>query len=456
MRRDRMSPDRNARQLFEALFPERRIRVACAKRLVDSIKYAHAQTTNGWVVTKHDKQIRLNVGKVLVLQLRSDQANIYVSQPRGRSVYAAVRSPSKNVAIAPSKISIQPIKFWKDHESFIGRAAKTQILSSWSRSFASDVLLYLEDLLGLKLPRPMYLKIKGDKGNAREQPDQSPLHLLIGGVGNDDKIWLENATTKSKIRWIAPKSVRPNDQAIIFIAGHGFYASGRFTSQPKPAQDHRNRYRAQLSSIELIYPPVSLKEIRERLPNLRWAKYPRSIYSAPPDIANEIRALIRERRSDEASIHSVARLKWSDIEEIQRNRRLGPRTRKQLIDARLGQGQFRKNLIGLWQGCAVTSCNSVDVRRASHIKPWRAATRREKLDVYNGLLLMPNLDALFDRALITFDEQGMIEISEKIPKKDWPIWGLSKTLRVKIRPQHKPYLKHHRELFLQNRSDNNH
>jgi putative restriction endonuclease len=91
-----------------------------------------------------------------------------------------------------------------------------------------------------------------------------------------------------------------------------------------------------------------------------------------------------------------------------------------------------------------------EVLRASHIKPWRTATQQEKVDVYNGLLLMPNLDALFDQALITFNEQGMIEISKQIPKSAWELLGLSKSLRVKLRPKHKRYLQHHHELFRQN------
>ena len=37
---------------------------------------------------------------------------------------------------------------------------------------------------------------------------------------------------------------------------------------------------------------------------------------------------------------------------------------------------------------------------ASHIKPWRVSNNNERLDVYNGLLLLPNLDKLFDKGYI--------------------------------------------------------
>ncbi|MDC0682621.1 HNH endonuclease signature motif containing protein [Sorangium atrum] len=40
--------------------------------------------------------------------------------------------------------------------------------------------------------------------------------------------------------------------------------------------------------------------------------------------------------------------------------------------------------------------------RASHIKPWAdCETDAERLDVYNGILLAPHLDAAFDRGFIT-------------------------------------------------------
>ena len=48
-------------------------------------------------------------------------------------------------------------------------------------------------------------------------------------------------------------------------------------------------------------------------------------------------------------------------------------------------------------GLAITA-----LLRASHIKPWAdCETDAERLDVYNGILLAPHLDAAFDRGFIT-------------------------------------------------------
>jgi hypothetical protein len=78
-------------------------------------------------------------------------------------------------------------------------------------------------------------------------------------------------------------------------------------------------------------------------------------------------------------------------------------TKKALIDARRGQGRFRADLIDYWKhGCAFTRLREEDLLRASHIKPWCDSTDEERLDVFNGLLLIPNLDLAFDKGFITY------------------------------------------------------
>ena len=75
-----------------------------------------------------------------------------------------------------------------------------------------------------------------------------------------------------------------------------------------------------------------------------------------------------------------------------------------IVKTRIGQDKFREDLVNRWQCCAVTSCRAISVLRASHIKPWHLCTNDERLDVDNGLLLTPNLDALFDTGLVSFDD----------------------------------------------------
>lgn len=121
-------------------------------------------------------------------------------------------------------------------------------------------------------------------------------------------------------------------------------------------------------------------------------------------------------------------------------------TRKALIDARLGQGKFRDELLRLWQSrCAVTGCSVTEVLRASHVKPWRKCTNRERLDPSNGLLLAAHIDALFDAGLITFDDNGSMLISNQIALRDRHELGLGGRLTRTPSRALRRYLAFHRQ-----------
>lgn len=124
-------------------------------------------------------------------------------------------------------------------------------------------------------------------------------------------------------------------------------------------------------------------------------------------------------------------------------------TRKSVIDSRLGQGVFRAKLIEYWGTCSVTGCSTIEILRASHIKPWRNSTPIERLSKYNGLLLIPNLDVLFDKGLISFDLHGKIMISAKLSCADKKLMGVDEnmSLRKELEDAHHPFLKFHRQNF---------
>jgi len=54
---------------------------------------------------------------------------------------------------------------------------------------------------------------------------------------------------------------------------------------------------------------------------------------------------------------------------------------------------------------------------ASHIKPWRSSNNSERLDGENGLLLSPNIDAMFDHGFISFDDDGTLLVSAVLDKQ---------------------------------------
>jgi len=119
--------------------------------------------------------------------------------------------------------------------------------------------------------------------------------------------------------------------------------------------------------------------------------------------------------------------------------------RDAVVKSRIGQGRFRQDLIAYWQGCAVTGCEEISILRASHIKPWRDSTNEERLNPYNGLLLVPNLDALFDRGLISFTDDGNILISSRISAVDRAIIALGDDLKItRMSSSHLEFLSFHR------------
>lgn len=83
---------------------------------------------------------------------------------------------------------------------------------------------------------------------------------------------------------------------------------------------------------------------------------------------------------------------------------------------RRGQERFRASVLHLWgYQCAVTGYSGTNsMLRASHIKSWKMSSPSEKIEKYNGLPLIPNLDAAFDRHLISFDKAGAIIISKRL------------------------------------------
>jgi hypothetical protein len=121
-------------------------------------------------------------------------------------------------------------------------------------------------------------------------------------------------------------------------------------------------------------------------------------------------------------------------------------TKESLVQSRIGQWQFRAALIEYWQCCSVTGCKQIELLKASHIKPWRYASNQERLNVFNGLLLLPNLDTCFDLGLISFDDEGKILISSQLRKATLLQLGINENMKLtKVEKYHQEFLKYHRE-----------
>lgn len=123
---------------------------------------------------------------------------------------------------------------------------------------------------------------------------------------------------------------------------------------------------------------------------------------------------------------------------------------ERLVRQRVGQQAFRQAMLDYWGGaCAVNGVALPEILRASHAKPWaECVSDAERLDVFNGFLLNANLDALFDRFLITFSEDGDLIVSPTITAPVRELLGLDRPMRLRwLAQEHLPYLKFHQARF---------
>lgn len=129
-----------------------------------------------------------------------------------------------------------------------------------------------------------------------------------------------------------------------------------------------------------------------------------------------------------------------------------------VVRERIGQQRYRKALEQLWDGkCAVTGVSEPCLLRASHAKPWaECETGKERLSEYNGFLLNVALDALFDKFLISFADDGSILLAPSLKPEELVAVGITPELRIEgIRPEHKPFLEYHRAQFFKKSQDHN-
>jgi len=135
----------------------------------------------------------------------------------------------------------------------------------------------------------------------------------------------------------------------------------------------------------------------------------------------------------------------NDISEI--NEQDIPETEKmQLTSARKGQGLFRKRVIEIDKKCNVTGVSLSELLIASHIKPWRESTNKERLDGNNGLLLSPHIDKVFDKYMISFSNDGKIIVYNENANEVLKKWNINDKSKFYVFSEKRiDYLEYHRK-----------
>lgn len=128
-------------------------------------------------------------------------------------------------------------------------------------------------------------------------------------------------------------------------------------------------------------------------------------------------------------------------------------TKQAVIDARRGQGLFRRRVDELWgHRCCATGLDVTSLLRASHIQPWRDSNNSQRLDPYNGLLLSVGYDLAFDLGFITFDHAGKLILSPQLfEDKAAHIGVRPDTMLSRIPTRTAKYLEYHQEHIFRGR-----
>ena len=158
-----------------------------------------------------------------------------------------------------------------------------------------------------------------------------------------------------------------------------------------------------------------------------------------PAIEQELAPIINLESDYDINLEIVARHLEGDLEKIQETK------------SRRGQGVFKSNVRLVENRCRITGVTNVKHLRASHIKPWASSNNIEKLDGYNGLLLSPHVDHLFDQGFISFRNSGDLLVSSKLNTDVLERWSIPSNQNVGgFREPQKPYLEYHRDEVFKN------
>ncbi len=116
------------------------------------------------------------------------------------------------------------------------------------------------------------------------------------------------------------------------------------------------------------------------------------------------------------------------------------------------QQKFRKDLLMEFnEKCSLCKINQNRFLISSHIYPYsKCKNAKDMVNHYNGLLLCANHDALFDKKIISFDDNGKIIISKSLPVELYNDFNINEDMILEskyLTPERRKYLQKHRELM---------
>ena len=142
------------------------------------------------------------------------------------------------------------------------------------------------------------------------------------------------------------------------------------------------------------------------------------------------------------SIKNLTEKEVEETDKMLRKTDFSVGEKEAIVKIRIGQGIYKKMLLEKYEEkcCICNLCNK-ELLIASHIKEWKNSDLKEKCDINNGLLLCSLHDSLFDKHLISFDNEGNIIISEKLSLEDRKILGITQNIKINMDNKMEYYMK---------------
>ena len=276
-----------------------------------------------------------------------------------------------------------------------------------------------------------------------------------------------NSSGSSVFHWENMTKLEPNDIVLNYyrgyVIGYCIIESKYFlASQPKEFNvdvEWENEGYMVDAKYFPFSKPLDIKSVYNQIEQYLPSKYsPLNKTGNPPKIKANQGYLYESNRSITKTIFNLAKVYLDDYDESTNTvnedaaeyNTPKETTREGLVTSRIGQGEYRQQILRRWNfKCAVNGVSIKEILIASHIVPWRESNDQERLDVDNGLLLSPTYDALFDRYLISFDDNGQILLSKSMNKIDFSKLGITGKEKIdNLTLGNKKYLKRHREKLI--------
>jgi hypothetical protein len=270
----------------------------------------------------------------------------------------------------------------------------------------------------------------------------------------------ENGKKKTNAGWDSVQEVKAGDVIFCHLSGNIIYVAVALKdaySAKRPATRTYDQWKEDGFQIDvdltLLTPAVSVAGFKPTLIAIHNQNCSPALFTKDGGTAQQY--MVRLPLGAGALILSyLGDMEINVCEKSSARRKGGKLTkgsnRETVTQARVGQGQFRDDVLSMWKNtCPVTSLSKPELLVASHIVPWSLSNETEKIDPNNGFPFSPSVDKLFDKGYISFDDNGhMLIKTSAIDSHDLKLLGLLPGAKIPgINKQQKAYLAMHREIF---------